>query len=283
MDFKNGVLQFPTVDNYINLVESGSDETKKNLINFLDKKKDYMSLRKSHYSFRNTAGSRILSTQEAEIIETNEFLSSLLNSDGLIVIGDYYFKVNLNSEKVFVLPIKDEDQLQDLRQENINSEDILVFSTDDDVLPLLSEGSKGTINGRSQLFCRESNADGDKDESFAYEPFYDDYRQDNKIVYQSVGIYFSLQAKTKMQYKSLVGLWVDAGITNGQELRYYVKYEPKCRNVTENTGIKVDDGPSNELNHRAYESTRGLHKYRYEAQFYGQGYWSRKYIIFDGF
>jgi len=116
------------------------------------------------------------------------------------------------------------------------------------VLPLLIEGSKGTISGR--LFCRESNARGKKDD-FAYEPFYDDYRQDNKVVYQSVGIYFSLQAKTKMQYKNLVGLWVDAGITYGQKLRYYVRYEPKCRNVTENTATKEDDGPSNELNHRA--------------------------------
>jgi len=54
-----------------------------------------------------------------------------------------------------------------------------------------------------------------------------------------------------MQYKNLVGLWVDAGITYGQKLRYYVRYEPKCRNVTENTATKEDDGPSNELNHRA--------------------------------
>lgn len=184
---------------------------------------------------------------------------------------------------MYVLSNQFESEIEDLKAENTDNKNILVFSTNDDVLYLMDEGSKGTINGRSQLFCGESNAKGNKDESFVPEPFYDDYRQDNKVVYQSVGIYFSLQAKTKMQYKNLLGLWVDAGITCCQKIQYYVKYEPKCKGVTERSGTKEDDGNSNELNYRPYESTTGLHKYRYEAAFYGAGYWSRNYVIFDGF
>jgi hypothetical protein len=283
VDFKHGALQFPSADNYISLVESAGDEVKLSLIKFLDTKKDYNSLRKSYLKARQTSNGRVLSTKETDIVEANEFLASILNEDGLIVIGDYYFRINMNSEKVFVLPLKNESELDDLKQENIANQNILIFSTNDDVLPLLAEGNKGTINGRSQLFCGDSGANSGKDDGFVYEPFYDDYRQDDKVVYQKAGVYFSLQAKTKMQYKNLLGLWVDAGITYGQKLRYYVIYEPKCKGVTENTETKEDNDPSNELNHRAYESTRGLHKYRYEAEFYGQGYWSRKFIIFDGF
>lgn len=140
-----------------------------------------------------------------------------------------------------------ESELNDLKSENTDNNNIIIFSTDDDVLYLIDEGSKGTTAGRSQLFCGESGAREDKDDSFVYEPIYGDYRQDNKVVYQKAGIYFSLQAKTKMQYKSLTGIWVDAGVTYNQQLNYYVKYEPKCKGVTERTGNKTDDGPSNEF------------------------------------
>lgn len=264
-------------------METGSDVSKTQLVNFLDKKADYISLRKAYFGLKRPANGRALSAQETEVIESNEFLSSLLNEDGLIEIGDHYFKVNLSSERVYVLSNQFESEIADLKEENTDNKNILVFSTNDDVLYLIDEGSKGTINGRSQLFCRESNANGDKDDEFSYD-LGDDLRQDNKVVYQSVGIYFSLQAKTKMQYKNILGLWVDAGVTCcTQKIEYYVKYEPKCKGVTERSGTKEDDGNSNELNYRPYESTRGLHKYRYEARFFGGGFWSRVYRIFDGF
>jgi hypothetical protein len=283
VEFKNGALRFPTTEKYIDLLETGNDAIKSKLVSFLDGKEDYISLRKSHFGSKKSANARVLSTEETELVETNEFLSSLLNQDGVILIGDHYFKVNLSKEKVYVLNAQSETDLEDLKNENTRNSNIMVFSTDDDVLYLLEEGTKGTINGRTELFCGESGADSKKDDSFAVEPVYGDYRQDNKVVYQKAGIYFSLQAKTKMQYKSLTGLWVDAGVTYNQQLNYYVKYEPKCKGVTERTDNKTDDGPSNELNYRAYESTRGLHKYRYEADFFGQGYWSRIYSIADGF
>jgi len=216
-------------------------------------------------------------------MESNEFLSSILNEDGIEIIGDHYYKVNLGSERVFVLSDDFANEIEDLKKEKTTNENLLVFSTNDDVLYLIDEGSKGTLNGRTELFCRKSGAGEDKDNSFVVEPVYGDYRQDNKVVYQKAGIYFSLQAKTKMQYKSLTGLWVDAGVTNNQVLNYYVKFEPKCRSISEHSGTRSDDGPSNAFNYRPYESARGLHKYRYEADFSGQGFWSRKYRIFDGF
>jgi len=283
VEFKNGALKFSSINSYQNMVEDKTDAERSAFISFLNSTKDYNSLRKSYSKTKQTSAGRVLGTKETEVVESNEFLSTILNEDGLIAIGEYYFKINLNSEKVFVLPLKNESEFDDLKQENVANQNILIFATDDDVLLLLSEGSKGTISGRSQLFCRDRSADALKDDSYAYEPFYDDYRQDNKIVYQKAGVYFSLQAKTKMQYKNLIGLWVDAGITYNQQVRYYYRYEPKCRNSSEGSATKTDDGPSNELNYRAYESIRGLHKYRYEAEFFGQGFWSRKYIIFDGF
>lgn len=283
VEFKNGAIKFSSIDSYQNMVEDKTDVERSAFISFLQSKKDYNSLRKSYSKAKQTSSGRALGAKETEIAESNDFLASILNEDGLIAIGEYYFKINLNSERVFVLSVKNESELEDLKQEAVANQNILIFSTDDDVLLLLAEGSKGTASGRSQLFCRDSGAEDKKDDSFAVEPVYGDYRQDNKIVYQKAGVYFSLQAKTKMQYKSLVGLWVDAGITYNQQVRYYYKYEPKCRDISEGSATKTDDGPSNELNYRAYESIRGLHKYRYEAEFFGQGFWSRKYIIFDGF
>lgn len=119
---------------------------------------------------------------------------------------------------------------------------MMIFSTDDDVLDLLENGSQGTSGGRVQLFCGESGAKADKKDDYDVSPFDPNYRQDNKIVYQKAGVYFSLQAKTKVQYKGWTGIWGDGGPIYDQQITYYLKYEPKCKGITERYGTITDDG-----------------------------------------
>ncbi len=75
------------------------------------------------------------------------------------------------------------------------------FSTNDEVLTLLEEGSTGTMtNGRVQgLFCKESKAEGRNDPEEVY--YGDDYRMVCNVDYFAVGVYFKLQAKVKNQIK----------------------------------------------------------------------------------
>ncbi len=282
IQFKDGTLQFPSIESYTQLVEAQDQKIKAEFIRFINENPQYTSMRKALLA-SSTPSKRTFSDKESELLQDNDFLSSLLNSEGLIIIGKYAFKINLTKEAVFVLETRFQDQIDDLKQENLMNRNMMLFSTKDDVLDLLEAGVYGTNNGRINLFCSESNADRDKDDGYDYMPFNIDYRQDNKVVYQEAGIYFSLQAKTKVQYKGWTGLWGDPGNITDQRIYYYVKYKPKCRSIVEASGIKYDDGPSNELNYRPYESTRGLLKYRYGVTFYWLGYLSRDYVIFDGY
>ena len=173
------------------------------------------------------------------------------------------------------------DKIDDLKNENTENKSILIFSTDDDVLDLLEEGVKGTVNSKVELFCGESGADGHeaKHYDYAYSSS-DDFRQDNKVVYQKAGIYFSLQSKTKAQYKGWTGIWNETNACD-QRIYYDVYYEPKCKSSTTRSGTLYDDGCGNELNYRPYETTRGLHHYRFDVDFYGLSFYSRHYHIED--
>jgi len=283
IEFKNGILQFVSIESYTAIVESQSNDYKSDFIGFLDGTGQYVSLRKANPMGGNTSAGRALSSQEQEIIETNEFLSSILNKDGLIIIGTYAFKVNLSTEKVYAMEAGLETEIDDLKAENVKNSNIMVFSTGDDVLDLLAEGSRGTANGRGHLFCRENGATGNEDKGYDTSPHSGDFRQDNKVVYQKAGVYFSLQAKTKVQFRGWTGIWGGGGLISDQRIEYYVKFKPRCRDVVEHFGTRHDDGPSDEFNYRPYESIRGLHRYRYEAIFFGADFWSRRYVIADGY
>lgn len=214
----------------------------------------------------------------SEDIDPNDFLSTILNEDGIVEIGENIFLVDTAEQVVLVLPSVYQDQVDDLVNRNLANTNITLFSTSDDVLDLLEEGSTGTMNRSAGLFCKEDGADRGYDPGNDTSPYGSDIRQQNKIVYQKAGIYFSLQSKTKVQFRGWTGIWTGQSATD-QIIRYYAAYKPKCRSVVVKQGDLLDDGNDNELNYRPYESTRGLHEYEFEVLFYGFGFWSRSYYI----
>ena len=75
---------------------------------------------------------------EIDSLYGSEFLQNILNSDHLVIIGDYIFKINMNTEHVYVLDLSDIDYIGDLIDENITDGYIQEFSTDDDVFEELN-------------------------------------------------------------------------------------------------------------------------------------------------
>ncbi|MCU0420515.1 MAG: hypothetical protein MUC38_12755 [Cyclobacteriaceae bacterium] len=279
--FIDGILKFKSVESFTSLVENQDPKAKESFIKFTDQQKNYSSLKKSYQAIKNNNGSRIFAVPEVEIIETNEFLSSLLNEDGMISIGNYNFKVNLERELVFLLLEEHRSQMDDLKNENMNNRNIRVFSTSEDVLWILTEQDYTTsANGRTEICFRGRYANRDEDTGFAYSPFVENVRQDNKVVYQKAGIYFSLQSKTKMQKEGWTGIW-GSHEASDQRIRYYADFKPRCQGWINDQGEKVDDGNDNELNYRPYERTRALERYYFEAFFYGGGFWSQGHVIED--
>lgn len=77
----------------------------------------------------------------------DEFLSSILNDNNIVQIGDYLYKVNLLTEKVYVLNTEYESEIIDLITENTTNEYVMEFSTGDDVIDLVEKLEGATTRG----------------------------------------------------------------------------------------------------------------------------------------
>ncbi len=140
----------------------------------------------------------ILTQASDTLYEDYGILPEILNEDKIVKIGKHLIKVDLHSETVAVLPVSYEDQYDDLVKNNFDNENIMLFSTEDEVLELLENESIGTINAKL-MGCDADKADYDKDDDKS--SVRKRKRLVAKVVYQKAGIYFSLLAKGKTQRK----------------------------------------------------------------------------------
>lgn len=72
-----------------------------------------------------------------------DIMKSVLNKDQIVQIGNYLYRVNKQIEKVFVLPVANVSEYQDLINENKSNKNIRQFSTIDDVIELAESGAEG--------------------------------------------------------------------------------------------------------------------------------------------
>lgn len=249
----------------------------------MDKDKHYVSLRKSvHLQEKSSVNSRKLSAQELQVVETNEFLASLLNENGLITIGEYTFKVNLGSEKVYALNNEFIHQLEDLKNENVENNNILEFSTDDDVLSIIESGDfeKPNANGRVSILCFREGGANRKDDKFEHKELV--FRtsspapptlvmnSDMKHVYQKAGIYFSLMLELKYMWKfddcSTITCYKQMTTDITANVTY--RYRQKCKkNDTGYQSVTYYEKDDNKLNRRLWESASALQLFYLDTKF----------------
>lgn len=270
-----GILTFSSADFYTTLIESGDDERKSTLVAELNQIDSYNSLKdRLNKMEKSVSNGRALTSLEVEVIEDNDFLATILNEDGMIAIGEHYFKINFTDEIVYVLPVSFQDQLEDLRNENLSNGNIMVFSTSDDVLELLDEGytESPSSNGRTMLLCGDRKASGK--EKIKYFEYSDNtagvnYRVKAKHVYQKAGVYFSLLTELKhmSRYQNVSSLTPWSPSNTEIYLEYYYKYKRRCRSGDSEGRSTRYTSWDNKLNRRHYESTRGLAKIWLESKY----------------
>ena len=209
----------------------------------------------------------------------DEVLPSLLSPEGVIQIGDNIIKIDMNNKLAFVLKSSEESEINALYHSDTTNENIMVFSTYDEVLTLLEEGSKGTNpnNAKLALFgCGEKGAKGNaRTDAPDYYVNGTRYRVDAKIAYQPSGIYFSLMSEAKHQYKTGSGFW-ERSYTN-MDIYYRYQYKQKCKGwspwTSKYVALNLNGNPSGpawaeKMTHRYYSDTRSLSKYFLEVQFW---------------
>jgi hypothetical protein len=168
----------------------------------------------------------------------DDFLSVVLNSNQVIQIKNYIYRINKSSKKVFALHKDNCLFYQDLVNENTSNDKILVFSTEDDVFELLSERSESEKALPNDCVHTKYNNDGGW---VTYADFIDEgniYGKGTKnrcvfkykcmVKYDNWGIYRKLF--TEFKHKQTLGGSID-------ETDFTFVFDVKYKSKNGNTGV----------------------------------------------
>jgi hypothetical protein len=197
-----------------------------------------------------------------------EVLSELLNTDKVMVIGNWIIKIDLENQRGLLLNTRFADQYNDVVNNNLSNTNILVLSMDADGVEILNALDKGeTIEGLKIGCSAESN----KDENNFYNG--NRHKLNAKVVYQKAIFVFSLEGKGKTQ-KRFLGLWWDDGKGNA----FMKNINLSFRTCNNNKGFDYNGDPCQfgclpgyksgaVCTYRPYLGSRGLNPYYYAIDF----------------
>lgn len=130
----NGMLVISSVENFDSLINIADEQYYQQLINL------------SYTSYQETVTIDSLNSIE------DQLLSAVLNSNRVVQIGNYIYRINKSTEKVFALHKSQYNvSFQDLIAENIGNKNVLEFSTEDNVFELLGEYKNEESDGEKAL------------------------------------------------------------------------------------------------------------------------------------
>lgn len=159
----------------------------------------------------------------------DEFLDYVLNRDLIVQIGNYIYRINKPNQAVFALHVDKVDNYDDLVAENTSNENILAFTTDDNVFELLGE----EVSDKAIGDCRSTNQSVDGWTEYAnfidVNNIYGNgtdkrYKFERRFMvrYDSWGVYKKLFTEFKHNEK-WYGIWDETYFTVAYQVAYYVK------------------------------------------------------------
>ena len=160
-----------------------------------------------------------------------------------------------------VLPVSNQEQYDDLVNDNYDNENIMLFSTEDEVLTMLAEGYKGTYNAK-RMGCDDPVAKRNKDTGYPSNK--KRRRLKAKVVYQQAGIYFTLLAKGKTQRKRF-GIWF-RHYDGWVRLNYDYGFDIRCDDSEYNFFNPTINSSQGKASVRPYEGIKRLSSYFLKAE-----------------
>ncbi len=250
-DTKASFLSFDTKSDYEKVFSDNSIiENKKSM------QGDFTSLMSTIENFDSEKNARKGQRLEDTLYADYGILPQILNRDKIVKIGNYLIKVDLHTETVLVLESKHREQYKDLAESNMTNENIMTFSTDDEVLTLLEQGATGSVNSRLSGLCDDPAADPGKEREYvSYDGSKRRYKA--KMAYQRAGIYFSLITKIKNQ-KRKWGVWWSDG-SGWCCVTYGCTFKARCGSTVIQNGVICRNG--RKAHYRPYSSSIRLQFY----------------------
>ncbi len=279
--FSNGLLKFNSTESYQKFLEEASEADKQTLINDAANRTDYKPLYKSDKLLAqqqaNNNSNRLVSSGNTDVDDqinellTASVLSSMINADGLVQIGNYIFNIDILNEKCYAMHASYLSGSNAsyyyglILNAQTNNNFVIQFTTDNSVLELLTLANNPTTvsqyntSGVTDLsFCGEGavahRVHSGKEYFSKVKPGDRDHYLDCKVAYDKAGIYFALYGK--VDYKPSIWHW------NTRRDWYYWKFKPKCWSERfQSYTTTYSTNQANGYKRFAWESTRALTKY----------------------
>ena len=230
-----------------------------------------------------------LSKQEITAEEIPEFLQTILNQDYIVAIGSFYIKLDIKNNKCLAVKNDVENAYTNLVNSNTENKEVMQFILDKtEVLEVLKKIENGEV--KVEDYNSEPKDDNDDQTFRCKNAMINDLKivkgwhkvtdkscpvdgkalqfGDLKLVYQSVGIYFSLQSKGKNRQACVLG----GNPNTAPEVSAYMYLEGNVRYQACTKSEKVDArlqdfSLQSVIQWRPYEGTRLLVKYDFTVQF----------------
>jgi hypothetical protein len=243
VSLKGDRLAFASIADYKRAVDEPSEKTKKRFLGTVAALKGFTSFGQKQDSLlaRQTTPGNTLLIQD-------EYFAAILNTDLVVQIGDYIFRVNPSSERVYALPVANKKEYADLIAENTRNPNIRTFSTNDDVLDVIKGGGKGP----EALSCHETGIG-----SYHREAQVGNSQtglQKANVDFARYGIYFTLFAWLAPANSSFPSTFeFTGGIAANQG---YVYYHVRCGN-TASYAISLIPSVDTNKQQQKYQSYQG--------------------------
>ena len=203
---------------------------------------DYISL----YAYKLQQDS--VGQYEIDSLYGSEFLQNILNSDHLVIIGDYIFKINMSTEHVYVLELSDIDHISDLIDENITDGYIQEFSTDDDVFEELNNPTEYPLESlkTQKARCGEDGCAGTGINGMSGVVTTTLTVMRTKAIYLKFGIYFEVSAMAEFYY-NVPYFGYPTYIANPVSVNANCTLKRKCKNLVNIQTSKMKSGYSTKI------------------------------------
>jgi hypothetical protein len=283
IEIVEGTVRVESFDRYENLI---TGREKIGVLPFLSFQENFQEMMKS--------GKNLRISQEG-YYEINSWdgstLLGILDQNGFVILEKYLIYLNFNNRTAVVstnLELKEK-----ILEGDVSSDDIKLFSFDDDVIGLLETNSPSTIPKSGYNLRIASVFDPlaatatigcgwDKCDNSQYfnDPFNGDviglgnnggtfkYRLDAKHVYQAAAISFKLFSKVNHMRKPEDGSLLWTATSTSLYIFWDYEYLSKKSGSTLQKAIFQGNTVNNELVATYYSSGRGLEKFYLRSQFY---------------
>ncbi len=292
---ENGIVTFKSYEEYDTFLRNENSDKENQLIQ-LSKNENFTSYEKfkmSNINFNNT-NSRNTNNLDTLDLDASSLITQIINSNGIIQIGVYFFKIDFVASKVYAAHQNNySTAYTKLINNNATGTDVFEFSTSDDVIHILRANNNPTnenLDGESttNIFkirwpCfaeggAPSKIDEEVFQTIVPAPFYPPLPYPViytpqcilicRVHYQKAGVYFSLLNKIiAKEYRYLLAPVVPLNVTS-IGFKQYVAYKEKCETEKQYYIEHVRYFDTDKVVSRPYEGSRGLHKYFLRSEFF---------------